>query len=85
MSWPTNLPADALAIPDERENHLLEVFLNADGEIEDAHLDTESFWPAWFKVEFKGNGELSAKVHGLRLSTRFGDKIVFHRLERRAP
>ena len=61
----------------ERENHRLEVFL-ADGRLVDARLDGESFWPEWFKVEWKGTGELSAKVRGLRLATRYGDEIVFH-------
>jgi hypothetical protein len=78
VSWPTNLSADTFARPEGREDHVLDVYLDTKGEIVDAKLDGESFWPAWFKVEFKGNGELSAKVHGLRMSTRLGDEVHFH-------
>lgn len=81
MSWPTERPADAFAPIGDRENHLLEIYLSASGEVEDARLDGESFWPDWFKVEWKGaSGELSAKVRGVKLSTRLGDRVVFHRI-----
>ena len=48
------------------------------GEVADARLNGESFWPAWFKIEFKGDGEMSAKVRGVKLSTRLGDTIAIH-------
>ena len=38
-------------------------------------LDSESVWPTWFKIEWKETGEMSAKVKGVRLATRFGDVI----------
>lgn len=55
----------------------LDVYL-VDGKVADLRLDGESVWPTWFKVEWKGDGELSAKVHGVRLSTRHGDAITIH-------
>jgi hypothetical protein len=55
----------------------LEIKLAHDGSLEDAQLDGESLWPIWFKVEWKGNGELGAKIAGKRLSTRQGDEIRF--------
>ena len=53
----------------------LEVRLEQDGGLQDVLLDGESLWPIWFKVEWKGNGQLSAKIAGRRLSTREGDQI----------
>ncbi|MFN8524323.1 MAG: hypothetical protein U0821_14585 [Chloroflexota bacterium] len=44
-------------------------------------LDGDSVWPGWFKIEWKGDGQLSAKVGGVRLSTRAGDDIVIERDE----
>ncbi len=55
----------------------LDVYLR-DGEIEDVRLDGESLWPSWFKIEWKENGQRSAKIRGARLSTNFGDEIVIH-------
>jgi hypothetical protein len=55
----------------------LEVRLTPDGSLADVLLDGESLWPIWFKVEWKGNGQLSAKIAGNRLSTREGDEIRF--------
>jgi hypothetical protein len=55
----------------------LEVCLAPDGQFEDVLLDGKSLWPIWFKVEWKGNGQLSAKIAGRRLSTREGDRIRF--------
>jgi hypothetical protein len=77
MEWPTTPPADTFAPIAERENHRLDVYLD-NGEMVDARLDGESVWPMWMKLEFKGNGEVSAKVRGVRLSTRLGDQIVIH-------
>ena len=37
-----------------------------------------SLWPTWFKIEWKGTGDVSAKVRGLRLSSRYGDVIAIH-------
>ncbi len=77
MDWPTPSGAETFAPIEGRENHKLDVYLE-NGEVADAKLDGESFWPAWFKIEFKGNGELSAKVRGVRLTTRQGDVIAIH-------
>ena len=55
----------------------LEIHLAATGELRDVLLDGESLWPMWFKVEWKGDGQLSAKIAGRRLSTRQGDAIRF--------
>ena len=77
MDWPTARTSDTFAPIEGRESHQLDVYL-AGGEIQDVRLDGESVWPTWFKVEWKGQGDLSAKVHGVRLATRFGDRILFH-------
>jgi hypothetical protein len=39
----------------------------------------------WFKLEFKESGEVSAKVKGLRLATRFGDVINVHQRSQAQP
>ena len=57
--------------------HRLDVYL-ADGQLTDVRLDGESVFPTWFKLEFKETGEVSAKVKGVRLATRFGDEITIH-------
>ncbi len=77
MNWPETPSADTFAPIEERESHRLDVYL-VQGSLVDARLDGESFWPDWFKIEFKGNGDLSAKVKGVRISTRLGDEIHFH-------
>jgi hypothetical protein len=59
------------------DHHVLDVYL-ADGLLTDVRLDGESVYPTWFKVEWKENGEISAKVKGVRLATRFGDVINIH-------
>jgi hypothetical protein len=59
--------------------HRLDVYL-AGGELKDVRLDGESVYPTWFKLEFKETGELSAKVKGVRLGTRFGDEINIHQV-----
>jgi hypothetical protein len=79
MSWPTDIPADTFAPIAGRNDHHLEVLL-ADGQVSDVRLDGQSVWPTWFKIEWKGNGELSAKVKGVRLSTRYGDRITIRPL-----
>jgi hypothetical protein len=61
----------------------LDVYLR-DGEIEDVRLEGESLWPSWFKIEWKENGQRSAKIRGERLSTNFGDEIVIHQAEAHA-
>ncbi|MBI4491518.1 MAG: hypothetical protein HY690_01850 [Chloroflexi bacterium] len=58
----------------------LEIVLRG-SEVEDVRLDGESLWPTWFKVEFKETGQVSAKIKGERLSTNFGDEIIFTHLE----
>jgi hypothetical protein len=75
VSWPATASSDTFAVPDGREDHKLDVYL-VDGKVVDVCLDGESVWPTWFKLEWKGNGELSAKVRGVRLSTRHGDAIT---------
>lgn len=75
--WPDPEGSDTLAIPDERENHVLDVYLE-DGRAVDVVLDGESVFPTWFKIEFKENGDLSAKVKGVKLATRFGDRVTLH-------
>jgi hypothetical protein len=56
-------------------DHHLEVDLEPGGQVRDVRLDSESVWPTWFKIEWKETGEMSAKVKGVRLATRFGDVI----------
>lgn len=57
--------------------HRLDVFLT-DGQLTDVQLDGESQFPTWFKIEWKETGEVSAKIKGVRLATRFGDEITIH-------
>ena len=75
--WPSTPGADTLAIPANRQNHVLDVYL-LNGRVADVRLDGESVHPTWFKIEFKETGEVSAKVKGVRLATRFGDEINVH-------
>jgi hypothetical protein len=75
--WPSTPGADTLAIPENRQNHVLDVYL-VNGRLADLRLDGESVFPTWFKIEFKETGEMSAKVKGVRLATRFGDEINLH-------
>jgi hypothetical protein len=75
--WPSTPGADTLAIPENRQNHVLDVFL-VKGRLADLRLDGESVYPTWFKIEWKESGEVSAKVKGVRLATRFGDEINLH-------
>ena len=75
--WPSPGGADTFVVPEGRENHVLDVYL-VEGRPVDLVLDGESLWPVWFKVEFKETGEVSAKVRGVRLATRFGDQINVH-------
>jgi len=75
--WPATPGADTLAIPENRENHVLDVYLT-NGRVADVRLDGESVHPTWFKIEFKETGEVSAKVKGVRLATRYGDAINIH-------
>jgi len=77
VDWPATPSADTLAIPENRENHVLDVYL-VDSRPVDLRLDGESLFPVWFKLEFKESGEVSAKVKGVRLATRFGDVINIH-------
>jgi hypothetical protein len=59
------------------EGHTLDVYL-VNGQLADVRLDGESVHPTWFKIEWKENGELSAKVKGVRMATRYGDVISIH-------
>ena len=83
--------ASAPAVPDEGtlfvhamdgvvrlgDDHRLDVYL-VGGEVVDVRLDGQTVWPTWFKIEWKGTGDVSAKVRGVRLSTRQGDEIKIH-------
>jgi len=75
--WPATPGAATFVIPEGRENHVLDVYL-VDGKAVDLRLDGESLYPVWFKLEFKESGEVSAKVKGVRLATRYGDRINVH-------
>jgi hypothetical protein len=77
VAWSGARADDASFPSGGREPHRLDVYL-VEGEVVDVRLDGESVWPTWFKVEWKGTGEVSAKVHGLRLATRAGDAIALH-------
>jgi hypothetical protein len=58
--------------------HTLDVYLR-DGTLTDVRLDGESVHPTWFKIEWKGaSGEVSAKIKGVKLATRYGDAINIH-------
>jgi hypothetical protein len=82
-NWPATPSMDTLAIPEDRENHVLDVYL-VDSKPVELKLDGESLFPVWFKLEFKETGEISAKVKGVRLATRFGDEINIHQSSRKA-
>ena len=76
-AWPQTPGADTFAVPEGREMHRLDVYLK-DGHLTDVRLDGESVHPTWFKIEWKETGEVSAKVKGVKLATRFGDVIKVH-------
>ncbi len=75
--WPSASAANLEAISEAREHHQLDVYL-VDGRPVDVRLDGESAFPTWFKLEFKETGEVSAKIKGVRLATRYGDTINVH-------
>jgi hypothetical protein len=75
--WPATPSADTFVVPEGRENHVLDVYL-VNSRPTELLLDGESLFPVWFKLEFKEGGEVSAKVKGVRLATRFGDVINIH-------
>jgi hypothetical protein len=75
--WPSTPGADTFAVPENRQNHVLDVYL-VSGQLTDLRLDGESVHPTWFKIEWKESGEVSAKVKGYRLATRYGDEINIH-------
>lgn len=81
--WPATPGADTLAIPEDRQNHVLDVYL-VEGQLVDLRLDGQSVHPTWFKIEWKESGEVSAKVKGVRLATRYGDEINLHQSPARA-
>jgi hypothetical protein len=77
MKWPTLDPA-AMAEPSgDIETHQMDVYLEDDRAV-DIQVDGESVFPTWFKLEFKETGEVSAKVKGLKLSSKRGDTIRVH-------
>ena len=70
--------ADNSAASDGPGNHVLDVYFQ-DNRLVDVRLDGKSLFPVWFKIEFKGeSGEVSAKIKGVRLATRYGDEINLH-------
>jgi hypothetical protein len=75
--WPQTPGAETFAIPTDRQAHRLDVYL-ADGQLADVRLDGDSVHPTWFKIEWKESGEVSAKIKGVRLATRYGDEITIH-------
>jgi hypothetical protein len=77
MAWPSIPSPDTFAPIADREQHQLDVYLR-NGELTDVRLDGESVYPTWFKLEFKESGDISAKVKGVRLSSRQGDAISIH-------
>jgi hypothetical protein len=77
VAWSGAQPVDVSAPWGDRERHRLDVYM-VEGEVVDVRLDGESVWPVWFKIEWKGDGEVSAKVRGVRLATRGGDAIAIH-------
>ena len=82
--WPATPGRSTFVVPEGRESHVLDVYL-VDGKAVDLLLDGESVFPTWFKLEFKENGEVSAKVKGVRLATRFGDRINVHLRDAQSP
>lgn len=76
-AWPSAAGADTFAPIEGRQHRRLDVYLQ-EGEVVDVRLDATSLWPTWFKIEWKGTGDISAKIQGVRLSTRFGDAITLH-------
>jgi len=68
----------------DRQGHVFDVYL-ANGRPIDIRLDGESLFPTWFKLEFKEGGEVSPKVKGVRLATRFGDQINIHQVQPETP
>lgn len=81
MSEWTGAPAgDELNDDEATDTHVLDVYLRA-GRAVDIRLDGESLFPIWFKLEFKNDGEVSAKVKGVRLATRLGDAINIHNVQ----
>jgi len=77
MKWPSAADVAASLPHGGREHHQLDVYL-IDCRPVEARVDGESVFPTWFKLEFKETGEVSAKIKGLRLSSRGGDAINIH-------
>lgn len=77
MKWPTLDPAAVAGPSGEIETHQMDVYLEGDRAV-DIQVDGESVFPTWFKLEFKETGEISAKVKGLKLSSKRGDTIHIH-------
>jgi len=77
VNWPNPVETDSFPTIDPRENYQLDVYL-VDNRPVDIRVDGESVFPTWFKLEFKETGEVSAKVKGLKLSSKGGDVIQIH-------
>ena len=75
--WPQAPGDEVVGVDTAQEGHVLDVYLEGSRPV-DLRLDGESLFPVWFKLEFKETGEVSAKVKGVRLGTRFGDVINIH-------
>ena len=66
--------AETITPSEATNNYQLDVYI-VDGRLVDVRVDGESVFPTWFKLEFKESGEVSAKVKGVRISSRRGDTI----------
>ncbi len=77
MTSPTAHDFPVISEAQSRDAYRLDVYLD-EGRLADVRLDGESVFPTWFKLEFKESGEVSAKVKGVRLSSRNGDAIHIH-------
>ena len=75
MNWPT--VDETTMAGATTETHTLDVHLEGDRAV-DVQVDGESLFPTWFKLEFKETGEVSAKIKGLKLSSKRGDAIRVH-------
>jgi hypothetical protein len=77
MKFPNPGDLETYAGPTETEVNELDVYLR-EGQLVDVILNGESVFPTWFKIEFKESGEVSAKVKGVRISSKRGDLIRIH-------
>jgi hypothetical protein len=48
QEWPSTPGADTFALPEDRQNHVLDVYL-VQGRLTDLRLDGKSVYPTWFE------------------------------------